>query len=95
MPTLEELYKSQMTWPRLILKGAVESILCYNFYDYATTHRTAWDCYATDKKQPNDVGLGINITEQFTAVIYAGFILSLVGCGITFLEIVNKKLANK
>ena len=28
-------------------------------------------------------------------MIYAGFVLALVGCGITFLQLVNKKLESK
>ena len=34
------------------------------------------------------------MSEQFGLVIYAGFILSLIGCCITFCEMINKKVQN-
>ena len=86
---LNDLYAKQMTWPRLIMKGLVQGILCYNFYHYSTAHKTDWDCYATDKKQPND-SVGENMTEAFTKVISYAFYLSLVGCLVTLVEMMTK-----
>ena len=42
-----------MGWPRLCLKFLGEALLTYNFYDYATTHKPDWECWATDFRQPN------------------------------------------
>jgi uncharacterized membrane protein HdeD (DUF308 family) len=78
-----------MTWPRLVLKGLVQGMLCWNAYHYATVHRPDWDCYATDKKQPNGTE-GENMTEAFTQVIMYGFYLSLVGVLITLVEMLTK-----
>ena len=94
MASVDELFGKQMTWPRLIMKFGVETILAWNFYSYATEHRPDWDCFATDKKQPNGA-VGENMTEIFTQVIYTGFIIALVGACLSFLEIINKKVGNK
>ena len=62
MPSVEELYKNKMTWPRLILKGIVEALLAYNCFHYNTSHLAGYDCYSNGKKQPNDLGDGRNMT---------------------------------
>ena len=80
-----------MTWPRLILKGGAEALLAWNAYHYTTTHSTDWECFATDKKQPNDSS-GENMSAQFTQVITVGFLIALAGlinCGV---EMGNKFL---
>ena len=86
---LKELFAKQMTWPRLVIKGIACGVLCYNFYHYGTTHKNDWDCYATDKKQPNGTE-GENMTEAFTNVINYGFYLCIVGCLVTVIEMITK-----
>ncbi len=86
---LNELFAKQMTWPRLCIKGIAQAVLCYNFYSYGTEHRPEWDCFATNKKQPNGIE-GENMTEAFTTVINYGFYLTLVGCLVTFVEMITK-----
>ena len=95
MPQVDELFANQMSWPRLVIKGLVEGLLCYNFYHYATAERPDWDCFATDKRQPNGLGEGENITEKFTTVIYSGFIVTLVALLISLVEMCNKSAKNK
>ena len=93
---LHQLYEKKMTWPRLILKGGVEAILCWNAYHYATFHKTQdWACYATHSKQPNDFGVGDNVTERFTMVIWCSFLLCAFGLLNCFVEMVNKFVSNK
>ena len=85
-----------MTWPRLVLKGLIEGLLAYNFSHYnSDAHRPEWDCFATDKKQPNGDGIGENVSAMFDNIVTAGFYLALIGCGITILEMINKKVNNK
>ncbi len=91
---LKELFAKQMTWPRLCIKGLAQGILCYNFYHYGSTHATEWECWATSKKQPmsyNDPDIpSENMSEAFTTVINYGFYLTLVGCLVTFVEMITK-----
>ena len=94
MPQLEELYKSKMTWPRLILKGIAEATLAWNCYKY-NMKRDDWDCFANDQKQPNDLGIGRNMTEKFTLVTWACFWICAIGLINCAMEIVNKKVDNK
>ena len=85
-----------MSWPRLILKGGIEALLAYNFSHYnGSKHRPDWDCFATDKKQPNGLGNGENVSAEFETIVNLGFILCLVGCGISGLEMINKKVNKK
>ena len=93
--TVDELFGKQMNWPRLVIKFLIEGLLCYNFYNYATTHRTDWDCCSTERRQPNGMGIGDNVTATFTSVIYTGFILCAIGTAASAIEIINKKVNNK
>ena len=95
MPAVDELFSKQTEWPRLILKAAAEGVICYNMYVHATTEKTEWSCYANNYRQPNGDGNGDNVTEAFTSVIYYGFILTLVACIVTTVEMINKKVNNK
>ena len=79
-----------MSWPRLVLKSGAVATLTYFMYSYATDHRPDWDCYATEKRQPNWEGIGDNVTEQFSSICYSGFIIALVACIVCLVEIVNK-----
>ena len=59
-------------------------------------HRTKdWDCYATDKRNPNGDGIGENVTAQFTAIIYTGFFITLIASFVSIVELINKKMSNK
>ena len=95
MPSTEELFGKAMSWPRLILKTAVEGILCYNFYSHATMEKTTWSCYANEFRQPNGIGPGNNVTETFTNNIYAGFVMTAIAFCVSLVEMINKKVGNK
>ena len=65
---LDELFSTSTTWPRLIMKAGIEGILCYNFYHYGGSHRPDYDCWATERRQPNgslrgESGIGENMTD--------------------------------
>ena len=90
MPSIEELYKSGMTWPRLVIKFGVEALIVYNAFKYNTRYKPEWDCFATEAKQPNDFGVGENVTEEFTSVIWGCFILAIIGLINCVVEMVNK-----
>ena len=96
---VDELFGGkQMTWPRLVVKGLIEAVLCYNFSHYiGPKHRPEWECWATDKKQPSGNGDndGENVSAMFDNIITAAFYLALVGCIITVIEMINKKVNNK
>ena len=95
MPSVDELFAKQMSWPRLILKTAIEGTLCYYFYIHAHAERTSWNCYATGRRQPNGDGRGENVTEAFTNVILAGFLITAIGLFVSVVEMINKKVQNK
>ena len=100
MPAVDELFGKQMTWPRLILKSGVCALLTYNFYHYATTHATtnqdpAWECFATDFRQPNADGEGENMSAAFESLIMFGFYVALCATIISAIEIINKFAKNK
>ena len=95
-PSLEQLFPKSMSWPRLIVKLGIESILAYNFYNYNSDDKKPdWECWATDKRQPNGIGVGENMTEQFSSVITVGFYLSLIAACCSCVEVINKKVNNK
>uniref|UniRef100_A0A7S3I616 MARVEL domain-containing protein n=1 Tax=Favella ehrenbergii TaxID=182087 RepID=A0A7S3I616_9SPIT len=102
MPSIEELYKSKMTWPRLVIKFLVEALLAYNCYHYNTAHLKGYDCWANEMKQPRadqsmfgeDEGSPVNMTAKFTQVIFFGMILALIGLINCIVEMANKFVDN-
>ena len=68
-----------MGWPRLVIKFGVEALIAYNAYKYNTRYRPDWDCFATEAKQPNDFGIGENVSKEFDSVIWGCFILAIIG----------------
>ena len=94
MPDIYSLYKSKMTWPRLIMKCGVEILLAYNCYKY-NMKRDDWDCWANGAKQPNAHENGRNMTEQFTMITWACFLICAVGLVNCLIEIANKFVDNK
>ena len=95
MPSTDELFGKEMSWPRLVIKFGVVAIVCYNFYNYNNAKKPDWECFATDKRQPNGDGIGENMTATFTNVIKLGFWISAISTVVNIIEMLNKKMKNK
>ena len=72
-----ELFPAPPGWPKLLIKVGAYGLLTWLVHRWLYDYATEWDCYATEKVNPNPVS-GRNMTAAFTRALYVEYILCWV-----------------